>query len=1351
MRRITVSAMLILATVPAADLVGAAAPALIYEKTDYSFAPRGWEVAQRPGFFSRFDTRARYAIQAMREGAYVQEFDLQVLKTGNYAPVRIGITGRIAVTVYFNRIMIDYCRAPGQIIYRKEGLKLAGDRAYHFKLSYSHGGPPGVRLVISEREKVVLDTDTISALSGGVLLPPLPALDHAHVFFELCGGNTSTMEFTGKHVVEHDQEKEGIYIHSTNVKNRLDYTIEYLVRNMAIYGLEQHKPDVQRVLKRSEMPVLVKTDGVISIDGKLSENAWSSAPRMADFVQITDMESPASQRTEAYLIYDDRFLYVGIKCHEENMENLKYADWHQHDDPLWNDDCAELFIDPANNMNNYYHIIVNCAGVIYDALSIGVGKARMENWSSDAEAAVSKAADSWTVELALPFSALAIKPEKGEVWRINVARERYAGKSEFSSWAPLRNFNAPARFNEILMDGPIVDRGCKMYILGRGELTRKGSTFNKNLLRIRAVNDGPDKLAYDVVNTTYVGGKRTAERTAAFGVFGGETREFVLDYVVKEAPGETVRFDLRTKKGVSVYTNSASTFTVPKVTQAWSVKDPLYRELLSDVGPGISAEGVPCWMHGLSYWEAREMAMQAGMRYSYDEFLKMCEDNRLNPQRMLIGRYAKGQEYDLRWVLQLPGPGRGDFLWDPDVRASQLQRVRKYLSEHPKHLWAIYMGDELIGAYPAELLKQMSGKDVPEYVKRICADARRDYGSGKYGIPESTTDREPLRWLVLRRWVNAFFVEWIREVRETVDAINPHVRIISWDESAGLRQFEISRYAPYCDIFTQQLYGSYPTRQVFAFHTKLMADLTGKAAFPTAHIENYAAQYSPEEIRELFSQVFRVGGRGFYFYPSDVRGRRGQGFYTIHDCYGAPDRWQAIFEILDRIYHMNQVRMPQRADTAVFLSTDAYMAIPGDTATSGPAKQMEGVFTLLGPYLRTWFKFVSDAMLADGKADLADYKVIYIPYALYQNEALVKDFIRYVKDGNVLVCGDPHAFSFGIDGKDLTPLREELFGTSAGSGKAKVFRSLVVKNNEHFPQLPVGKTIKLAGKCAAISSAGAETLVESDDGTPLIVCRKVGKGRAILFGFQPFHLRTVEKPEVRDLFKGLQLAGGGSVGHDIWRFKFPPFERLDWRAPSGRCLTNNYLFWEQNTPHYVSNLVTNGSYSYTLAPDSIPDAGAERGQISFDAGDLTDRKGILQEKCQASINDYGKDLAGRMKDWVVRWEKEDAFSVVFDFRTPYHLKEVRLWYSGKLPRIVLSGSTNSAKWQRIGGTAAQPFTEDVLDHAIPCGGGEAFRYLKVDLDKRMPNEPLVLAEAEVWRKCSGAAATTTVDQGNLDD
>jgi hypothetical protein len=174
------------------------------------------------------------------------------------------------------------------------------------------------------------------------------------------------------------------------------------------------------------------------IDGRLDEPAWATAPRTDYFVDILGDTAPRPRyATRARMLWDDTYWYIAAELAEPHV----WATLRNHDEIVFQDNDFELFIDPDGDTREYYEIEVNALNTIFDLFLertyIAGGPARHEwnlaglksvvhvrgtcNDSSDVD-------EGWTVEFALPWSALAefarkpAPPLNGDIWRANFSR-----------------------------------------------------------------------------------------------------------------------------------------------------------------------------------------------------------------------------------------------------------------------------------------------------------------------------------------------------------------------------------------------------------------------------------------------------------------------------------------------------------------------------------------------------------------------------------------------------------------------------------------------------------------------------------------------------------------------------------------------------------------------------------------------------------------------------------------------------------------------------------------------------------------------------------------------------------------
>jgi hypothetical protein len=174
------------------------------------------------------------------------------------------------------------------------------------------------------------------------------------------------------------------------------------------------------------------------IDGNLDEGCWTTA-RKALFRN-------GNVPTTAALCNDEQALYIAVDCSEPTMGQLK-SQSPRRDDPVWGDDCIEVFVAPDYlRQGSYYHFAVNPRGTMADGhIDLRFDYA----WNGSWLAKTRQLADRWTVEMRIPFADLGIKtPEDAPLVGVAICRTRRAAAresgTEWSLWQIGGSFHEPA-------------------------------------------------------------------------------------------------------------------------------------------------------------------------------------------------------------------------------------------------------------------------------------------------------------------------------------------------------------------------------------------------------------------------------------------------------------------------------------------------------------------------------------------------------------------------------------------------------------------------------------------------------------------------------------------------------------------------------------------------------------------------------------------------------------------------------------------------------------------------------------------------------------------------------------------
>jgi hypothetical protein len=141
--------------------------------------------------------------------------------------------------------------------------------------------------------------------------------------------------------------------------------------------------------------------------------------------------TPASERTEAYLSYDDTHLYAVFVCHATDPSKIRAR--MSRREQIFNDDFVGLFLDTFYDRQRAYAFLVSPLGIQLDGI---VTEGQQDDFSFDTVWQTrGRLTDfGYVVWIAIPFKSLRFPPADGpRVWGVALMR-RMPVKSESTFW-----------------------------------------------------------------------------------------------------------------------------------------------------------------------------------------------------------------------------------------------------------------------------------------------------------------------------------------------------------------------------------------------------------------------------------------------------------------------------------------------------------------------------------------------------------------------------------------------------------------------------------------------------------------------------------------------------------------------------------------------------------------------------------------------------------------------------------------------------------------------------------------------------------------------------------------------------
>ncbi len=182
-----------------------------------------------------------------------------------------------------------------------------------------------------------------------------------------------------------------------------------------------------------------------AIDGRVTDEAWMSVEPYSTFTQQDPVEgAPASEQTDVRVLFDERFLYLGVICFDREPDRIIVSQ-ARRDSQLTDVDSIIIVLDTFNDHQNAFVFGTNALGIEYDGQVAGEGQtasfggapapgssqsaqqrgsigAFNPNWDGDWQVKAQTTDRGWEAEFAIPLKTLRYAPGSDRTWGFNVVR-----------------------------------------------------------------------------------------------------------------------------------------------------------------------------------------------------------------------------------------------------------------------------------------------------------------------------------------------------------------------------------------------------------------------------------------------------------------------------------------------------------------------------------------------------------------------------------------------------------------------------------------------------------------------------------------------------------------------------------------------------------------------------------------------------------------------------------------------------------------------------------------------------------------------------------------------------------------
>lgn len=167
------------------------------------------------------------------------------------------------------------------------------------------------------------------------------------------------------------------------------------------------------------------------IDGLLNDSSWDMVEWAGDFIESRpDENTPPSYQTNFKIVYDEKNLYVAIRCFDGEPNKI-VSRLSRRDG--FDGDWIGLVLDSYNDQRTAFLFVVTAAGVKGDEFISDNGNNEDANWNPIWYTMTNIDAEGWTAEMKIPLSQLKFGKAAEQVWGLQLMR-RFFREEERSQW-----------------------------------------------------------------------------------------------------------------------------------------------------------------------------------------------------------------------------------------------------------------------------------------------------------------------------------------------------------------------------------------------------------------------------------------------------------------------------------------------------------------------------------------------------------------------------------------------------------------------------------------------------------------------------------------------------------------------------------------------------------------------------------------------------------------------------------------------------------------------------------------------------------------------------------------------------
>jgi hypothetical protein len=180
----------------------------------------------------------------------------------------------------------------------------------------------------------------------------------------------------------------------------------------------------------------VRLEKRLRIDGRLDEAVYATVEAISDFIQQEpDEGAPATEKTEAWILFDDANLYIAARCWDSHPDRAVANELRRDNGNILGNENFTFVIDTLHDRRNGYLFQTNPLGALRDMTV--TDDQQNSAWNGIWFVETGRFEHGWTMEVAIPFKTLRYRGSGAQEWGINLRRlVKWKNETSYLSLVP---------------------------------------------------------------------------------------------------------------------------------------------------------------------------------------------------------------------------------------------------------------------------------------------------------------------------------------------------------------------------------------------------------------------------------------------------------------------------------------------------------------------------------------------------------------------------------------------------------------------------------------------------------------------------------------------------------------------------------------------------------------------------------------------------------------------------------------------------------------------------------------------------------------------------------------------------